>query len=300
MDNRLLPSDLRWRVATRADVGAITALVAACEVAADGAAGIHPNDILQVFDLAGEDRDVVVVEEPGRIVAWGGFHGERAEVDVEPGRRGRGIGTAVLAWSEARARDAGAARVRQTKTHGDGAARSLFQRHGYAQAHTSWILEMPLGRGRPGVVLPAGIQIRPYAPSDAAAVYRVVEDAFSEWPGRRPTPFEAWSRMILDHASFSPGLSRLAVEGEEVVGVALAQDYDGDAEGWVQQLATKATHRNRGIARALLQSTFAAFHDTGRRQVGLSTDSRTGALTLYEHLGMRIRRSYTSWVKELG
>ena len=54
-----------------------------------------------------------------------------------------------------------------------------------------------------------------------------------------------------------------------------------------------------GIARALLQSVFAAYHATGRRRVGLSTDSRTGALTLYERIGMRVRRTYTSWAKDL-
>jgi hypothetical protein len=45
---------------------------------------------------------------------------------------------------------------------------------------------------------------------------------------------------------------------------------------------------------------FAANHATGRRLVGLSTDSRTGALTLYERIGMRVRRTYTAWSKNLG
>jgi hypothetical protein len=32
---------------------------------------------------------------------------------------------------------------------------------------------------------------------------------------------------------------------------------------------------------------------------GLSTDSRTGALTLYEKVGMTVRRSYMSYAKDL-
>ena len=80
----------------------------------------------------------------------------------------------------------------------------------------------------------------------------------------------------------------------------MCMDYDGQDDGWVQQLATKATHRDRGIARALLESTFLAVHETGKRKVGLSTNSRTGALGLYERLGMRIARSYTGWAKDLG
>jgi ribosomal protein S18 acetylase RimI-like enzyme len=95
-------------------------------------------------------------------------------------------------------------------------------------------------------------------------------------------------------------MSRLAFDGEELVGAALSDDHQGQDEGWVAQVATKASHRHRGIARALLQSVFAANHATGRRLVGLSTDSRTGALTLYERIGMRVRRTYTAWSKDLG
>jgi mycothiol synthase len=128
----------------------------------------------------------------------------------------------------------------------------------------------------------------------------VIEDAFNEWPDREPTEFASWSAHVIAHAAFAPGLSRLAFDGDELVGAALSSDYEGQEEGWVQQLATKGTHRHRGIARALLQSVFAAYHATGRRLVGLSTNARTGALTLYERIGMQVRRSYTAWAKELG
>jgi ribosomal protein S18 acetylase RimI-like enzyme len=159
---------------------------------------------------------------------------------------------------------------------------------------------MQLGDAPPEVTAPPGISIRPYRGDDAEAAYRVIEDAFNEWPGRQPTKFEGWSAYVLGHAAFAPDLSRLAFDGDELVGVALCNDYEGQDEGWVPQVATKATHRHRGIARALLQSVFVAFHATGRRRVGLNTDSRTGALTLYERIGMRVRRSYTSWAKDLG
>jgi len=156
-----------------------------------------------------------------------------------------------------------------------------------------------LGDATPEVTVPDGIELRPYQAADARAVYQVIEDAFNEWPDREPTTFEGWAAHVISHPAFAPELSRLAFEGSELVGVALCDDYEGQDEGWVPQVATKATHRHRGIARALLQSAFAAFHATGRRQVGLSTDTRTGALTLYERIGMRVRRTYTSWAKDL-
>jgi ribosomal protein S18 acetylase RimI-like enzyme len=152
----------------------------------------------------------------------------------------------------------------------------------------------------PSILIPDGISIRAYRSSDALATYRVIDDAFNEWPERESLPFESWSQLVIEHGAFSPERSRLAFDGPELVGAALAFDYASVGEGWVQQLATAATHRHRGIARALLGSVFAAFLADGYRMVGLSTDSRTGALSLYERLGMRIRRSYTSWMKVLG
>jgi GNAT superfamily N-acetyltransferase len=295
-----LPEGLSARIATPADTARIVDLAAACQRASDRGYDVHENDVVEAFALGGDGGVIVVAAADGALVAWANLEGERAGIEVHPAWRGRGIGTALLGWSEARARSTGAARVRQTIPDTDQAAQALLAANGYATTWTSWVLEAPLGAERPRVVVPPGIEIRPYVPADAFAVYRVIEDAFNEWPGRQPATFEVWSAYILEHASFAPALSRLAIDGDEIVGVAVAFDFPGTAEGWVQQLATRATHRHRGIARALLQASFAAFHDAGQRMICLSTDSRTGALTLYERLGMRIRRSYTGWAKNLG
>jgi GNAT superfamily N-acetyltransferase len=293
-----LPAGLTARAATRRDIDAILALVAACEVANDGVSEVHPTDIIQAFDLAPTD-DGVVVENGTGIVAWATVVDGRADVNVHADALGQGIGAALLTWTETQARIAGRTQVRQVVTDADLAARRLFEASGYTEIQTSWILEISLGEESPPVRVPPGITLRPYGPDDAETAYRVIEDAFSEAPGRDPVAFERWAAHVLDHPAFAPGLSRLAFDGDELVGAALSHDYAGESDGWVQQLARKATHRHRGIARALLGSVFAAFHATGKRTVGLSTNSRTGALTLYKRLGMRVRRSYTGWSRDL-
>jgi mycothiol synthase len=294
-----LPSGLVARPAARAEADAIFGLVAACEAANNGVSEVDVSDITQTLDLAQSEEDVLVVEDAGGIVAWASVAGDRGEVYVHPDHRGRGIGAALLAWTEARARAAGRRRIRQIVSDGDLAARRLFESHGYAEVQTSWILDKMLDETPPVVATPPGIWLRPFDAADAEAVYRVIEDAFHEWPDREPVSFEVWSGHVLDHPAFAPGLSRLAFDGNELVGAALCLDYEGQDDGWVQQLATKTTHRHRGIARALLGSAFLAFHGTGRRIVGLSTNSRTGALGLYQRLGMHVRRSYTGWARNL-
>ena len=67
----------------------------------------------------------------------------------------------------------------------------------------------------------------------------------------------------------------------------------------MHQLAVAREHRSLGLGRALLLRAFELFHARGRASVGLSTDSRTGALGLYEHVGMRVVRSYTHHAKRL-
>ena len=89
----------------------------------------------------------------------------------------------------------------------------------------------------------------------------------------------------------------VAVAGDELVGAAVLRQFPG--EGWIDQIAVKGPYQGRGIGRALLQHTFGFFH--GREPaVGLSTDSRTGALDLYLHVGMTVRRSYRRWSRPTG
>ncbi len=88
-------------------------------------------------------------------------------------------------------------------------------------------------------------------------------------------------------------MAPVAVADSGIVGAALLRQYPG--EGWVDQIAVDWARRGMGIARALLHHAFGVFADLGEPTVGLSTDSRTGALDLYLHVAITVRRSYTRW-----
>lgn len=296
-----LPDGYLWRHAEPRDVQAITDLIGACELIDDGVIEIDPDDVVTVFERPNATPDnSVVVFEGDRLVAWGDVDRERAEADVHPDRRGRGLGGRLMAWTETRARETAQTHVRQVVTDANAGAAGLFRASGYEIGHHSWILQISFeDGGPPPIQTPPGITLRPYTDEDARAAYRVVEDAFNEWPDRQPSTFEEWAQHGVAHGSFAPQMSRLAFDGDELVGTALAIDYASADEGWIQMVATKATHRHRGIARALLHGVFEAFHEAGKPRCGLSTDSRTGALTLYERVGMQVRRTYTSYRKDL-
>ena len=288
------------RPLTRQDTAAIFDIVAACELEDDGVVEADPENF-EAFDRLGFDPaiDAVIAFDGDQPVAWAELYRQRAEADVRPSHRGRGIGAALLDWIEARARTFGDAHVGQTKTDANAGARDLFLSRGFEPTWTSWIIRIELDRPPAPPRIPLGITIRPYRSADDREVHRVMDAAFSEWPGRDPEPFEVWAPQVLTHAAFAPDLSPLAFDGENLVGVVLSYDYSDHGEGWIQQLATAATHRRRGIAQALLHTAFGWFHDRGRRTVGVSTDSRTGAVGLYEKVGMRVVRQYTRYTKHL-
>ena len=296
-----LPDGLVARPATSADAGGIYELIAACELADDGVAEVDEHDITVGFGRYGFDPalDSLVVFERDELVACAEIYRGRAEGDVRPSHEDRGIGAALLRWIERRATELASAEVGQTKTDANAAARELFLANGYEPSWTSWVIRIALEEPPPPTEVPPGVAIRAYRASDAREVHRVMDAAFSEWEGRDPEPFEIWAPQVLAHPAFRPDLSPLALDGDEIVGVVISCDYPELGEGWIQQLATRASHRRRGIAQAMLLTTFGWFYEAGRRVAGVSTDSRTGALGLYEKVGMRVVRQYTRYRKEL-
>lgn len=299
-----LPDGLTQRamVATDADIDAVASLIAAAELAIDGVVDIDREDILTDWARPGYHlaTESVGVFEGERLIAEAEvFKGRRAEVHVHPHARGRGIGTALLAWTEDLAAARGSTTIAQTVSDANEVAADLFARHGYVYGHTSWILEIE-NIDRPKVSLPAGFAFRPYTDSDARDAFQVIEDAFNEWPNRHPAGFDDWAALTIRRPSFEPWQMLLVVseDTDELVGVTFLLDYAAE-DGWILQLATKATHRHQGIATGMLHEASAVFWDRGRPKVGVNTDSRTGALALYERVGMHVTRSYTNRAKDL-
>ncbi len=107
--------------------------------------------------------------------------------------------------------------------------------------------------------------------------------------------FENWAARTL--RDLAPEWVVLLEHSDRLVGAAVGHDYGVEGEGWIEQVAVRREHRGQGLGRALLEESFRRFREAGRTRCGVSTDSRTGALGLYRHVGMSVVRSYTRWVK---
>ncbi len=290
------PYDVRPHV--RDDVDDVVELIAAVERSVLGLVHIQRADSASLWsaDTFTPELDGVAILEAERMVAAAQLYGRKADVHVHPDATRRGLGQWLRAWTEARARTRGEIRVGQTVPDANRAAINLLTESGYVPIYSSWVLRADHPGRPPGPCLTDGLHIRGFQPGDESGAYRVIEDAFAEWPGRSPSSFEHWRALTIGREDFVPDNLLIAEQRGVIVGAALLLE---DGEIWIDKLAVSRDLRNRGIAQALLASAFVRSFELGYATTGTSTDSRTRALTLYQKLGMTVREHYTHYAVDL-
>ncbi len=163
----------------------------------------------------------------------------------------------------------------------------LLSALGYHLRWTSWVLRLPEGRTIEERPLPEGYSLRQATEADREQVWHVVEDAFLEWSERDREPFEDFEAATTGRPGFEPWNLRVALDPDgRVVGVSVVLVSDDGRTGYVDRLAVRRDQRNRGLAQALLVDSFAEARAHGTTTSELCTDTRTGALALYEKVGM--------------
>jgi mycothiol synthase len=292
---RHLPAGFRARALTVDDVDEVIAMVNACELHDSGEPMWERADLLSDSSIEDFDRerDWVGVFAGDRPVGWAMTpYPRRAWADVHPDARGRGVGTWLRHWTERRARDKGAERIGQTIDDSRAEVARMFLDAGYTPRHTSWILRKDHPDPPPDPEPPSGVELRPWEPEDTEEALAMFEAAFAEFPDRQPSTLDTWKAMTIEREGFVPDDLMLALEGGTIVGGAFILDAD---EIWVDKLAVARGARHRGLGRALMQVAFERSFGRGYDHTSVSTDSRTGALTLYERLGMYVTRSFTNY-----
>jgi mycothiol synthase len=291
-----LPDGLTARPLAMADARAVFEVMAAQEQHDIGTVEIEEADIVgdwqrPSFDVA---ASTIGVFDGDRLVAYGEVGGDqRSDAAVHPAYRGRGLGTAIAGWIRETARDRGEKAVGMPVPQGSPGDR-LLESLGYHVRWVSWVLELPPGRRIDPQPLPEGYTVRT-AESDEErrAVYQVVEDAFLEWSERERSSYEDFQARTVRRPGFEPWQLRTVVDPDGVtVGACLTQmarDF-----GYVAQLAVRRDQRGLGLARALLVDAFANAREHGASRFELSTDSRTGALGLYQKVGMEVTHTWVN------
>lgn len=309
------------RDAVAADAGAIAELFNEVTLAEIGVPWTTADEMRDELTAPKHDldlEDVVLVDASGSIRGYLQSYllAEPLQVDllalVHPDLSGRGVNAWLLRIGEERVRSKaserqrGGGRLRVARFAGNEAAARLFRALGYDYTRTFWLMHIELPAPPQVPDVPAGIAIRAFEPGlDDVRVHAALAEGFADhWGGAFPT-YEEWRHRHIDGggSGFDPGLWFVAVEGDEVVGVASCRADSPRLGGaaQVRELAVRRSWRRRGVALALLRTAFGEFHRRGIRRAELTVDAEntTGATLLYERAGMAVAISWEFWEKDL-
>ncbi len=297
------------RPPTLDDLSELTAFFGAVE-AAYGTGGATEGEIRHwlTSPLFDPDQDFRIAVSDADIVGWidlwdqNRMH-ERLFADVRAHPRDRAVYGRLLDWGEQRAREVvdrkailrcGAASDNESLA-GELAAR------GFVVVRHFLTMEIDLDEEPPPARWPPGIALRPFQPGDGRAVYEALNEAFADHWDFVPVSFDEWQEYFLESPDFDPSINFVAEEDGEIAGAALCRNERRPNAGHVAILGVRRPWRRRGLAQALLRHSFAEFRRRGRAKADLGVDAEnlTGAVRLYEKVGMRVARRFDSYEKQL-
>jgi mycothiol synthase len=239
-----------------------------------------------------------VLELDGRVVGYGDIliSDDVVAVDVAAPDHW----DVFLAWAEDTARAKRVSRVRVFFPAGHELA-DLLAARGYRYWRSAYTMHINLGEMAPDAPAPPpGIELREYEEGDAELLRAAVNEAFADDPFFDEATPSRFREFFLNARAFDPSLWLLAWDRGELAAFVLAfPERAGDENlGWIQSLGVRGPWRRLGLGEALLRAAFSQLHARGLRTVGLGVDAEneTGALRLYERVGMRVVRQGDNWV----
>jgi len=240
-------------------------------------------------------------------------HNMRHEGGVHPSYRGRGLGGELLDWAEQTAvplhDDRFPGRPLSLSSgclSRNAGAVALHEQRGYQPVRWFHSMTRDLSAAIPAAIIPAGVEISGYAPERAEHALLVRNESFRDHWESTETSTQSWARFLASPA-FRPGLSFLAYEGSEPLGMLISREHDaynratGHRDLHIALVGTRAAGRKRGIATALLMTAMSAARAEGYDQasLGVDADSLTGAVRLYERAGFTVALTWTAYRKQL-
>jgi ribosomal protein S18 acetylase RimI-like enzyme len=236
-----------------------------------------------------------------------------ADVYTDPALRTREVADAGVALAIAAARghrdtlDAPDWTLRAGCLESDAPLRETFLSHGLTHVRT--FFRMRIDCSSPAIPqlappLPEGVTLRiARDEDDYRRLHLVDSEAFLDHWNFTSRPFEDWWEYFGGSPSLDPeGLWLLEVDGEPAGLVMLDESRAGFGDGYVAILGVRRAFRGRGLATLLLQRAFVHYRDLGRSGVSLGVDaeSLTGAVRLYERVGMTRVRTIEGYALTLG
>jgi mycothiol synthase len=183
-----------------------------------------------------------------------------------------------------------------------GRSRALFESRGYREVRRFYEMVIELTEAPPEPVVPDGHVVDELREDEYEQFHEALNEAFAEHWEWHPTPFEEWYELRQGQRRDDQGRLWFVVrEGDELAAVT-RNDLSVAGGGYVGAIGVRPAWRGKGLATALLQRTFAEFWRRGTTRVTLDVDSQnaTGAVRLYERVGMHVESCGVAFEKPNG
>jgi mycothiol synthase len=286
---------------TDGDAPAVAALINEEEERFYGRPGrLTGADILMFLQNA---KEAWVWEEDGRFVASSvlGIHGDAANMRGFVADKGRGVGTEILDRAEAYARVEGVKKILTGAAEPNAEARALFESRAYREVRRFYEMAIELTEEPAAPVVPDGLVVDGMRDDEYEAFYDALNEAFAEHWEWHPQPYDEWlERRQGEHRDEHGPVWFVVRDGDELAAVT-RNDADVAGGGYVGAIGVRPAWRGRGLGKALLQQTFGEFWRRGTTRVTLDVDAQneTGAVALYERVGMHVDACGVAFEKEL-
>jgi mycothiol synthase len=248
-------------------------------------------------DLSSEN--LRVIEEDGRVAGYCDIapRGDILFVDVAaPGRW-----TELLEWAEGQVTARGLKTSSLYAPHEHELAH-IAEARGYEKRRESLTMEIGFDELPPEADF-GELELRTYRNGDRDTVIAALNEAFSEDPFFQKVTVARFEQRLLGHHDFDPTLWFIAWDGDELAGFALDYPQLGTETdlGHINWLGVRKPWRRRGLAEALLRHSFRELYARGKHRTALGVDVQnvTGALRVYERVGMRAVIRFGTWQKDL-
>jgi ribosomal protein S18 acetylase RimI-like enzyme len=293
---------LEIREATVDEAPAIRALIEEHAQVSFGETELSEDEIRNWFKRP--NLTVRVAERDGVLVGYLDVYAEeRGHFPADIRTLDREAATVLLEEAERLASEQGAKLVRVFAQGDEPVLREIVaDAGGWRPVRYSFQMRIDLDDDLPAPEWPEGLSPRNVQSGEEERVYEADMDGFSEnWDFHR-TPLEEWRSFAIDDR-FDPSLWWLVDDGPELAAVSRnVWHFSGDPRfGWIDSLCVRKQWRRRGLATALLRHSFRDFRKRGATRVGLGVDGEntTGAVALYESVGMRVVRRNDTYEKTL-
>lgn len=260
----------------------------------------HHQIVTMLGGLEVDPSRFFVADDDGRVV---GFVGRRFNLlVVHPAERRRGHGTRLLEAALADVRQAGETEL-SLASFGRPEPEAFLTRHGFAYAHSLWLLSLPPDQAVPTPEVPADLILRQLRRDENIGSYvALINTSFAD----HPTPLavdEALVRHVHAQPDFDPTTTAVVTprdEPERPIAFCRTGLIRENAVliGDIHLLGVLPAWRGRGLGRELLRWGIHRLRDGGATTLILTIEARNErALRLYERHGFERVQEWPQWTK---